>query len=677
MPLGIFFKNLQQFFNKPLTTSPSHSGLDVGEIPYPPDSYESTAWRYYEKMLEIETERTKIYSQVENCITGDTKISLLDGRDVCIKDLSTDKYFWVYSCTPRGKVVPGKAISLGVKRRNAELVEVTLDNNEKIKCTPDHKFMMRDGTYKEAKDLKSGDSLMPLYRGLVPYNHTVASVKSLDQREDVYDITVEKYHNFALTAGVLISNCDDESDLLTAVMDTYAEETTQRDPDIARTIWVESKNPVVKDHITRLFDRLDVEDKIYGIARSIVKYGDLFMKLYLKPQYGIESWVMFSPYHCVRLEKEGILKGFYLGTELPGDPKNLEPNHLPWELVHWRLMGKAVDLLYGTSAIASGMRIYRKLMMMEDHLVIYRVLRAPDRFVHYLDCGDVSPDVAQRMAQKYASQLKKDRMLDATTSPIEGVKEAYKPPAAVDDIVFPLTKNKQSKIEKLAGSNNFSDVYDIEYMLKRLLSCLRVPPGYLGIEKEGGLFDSKNALVQQDVRFARQCKKLQRAIIIGFVRLGQIELMYNNLDARDPQNEFTVSMPPISYLEEAQRNAVIQTRVDIMGKLADLGVTLKLNRVAWLTYILRTFGRFTDDIIRQYLSGMPGEALGAAEPTPEEKEAIDRVVAKQGVKAILDSIGELHSMRGPTSVRSLDVPSVSEPLPEQQKPGTAFREGGA
>jgi len=157
------------------------------------------------------------------CLTGNTKISLLNGTEVPIKDLPTDKDFYVYSCTPEGEIVPGHAHSARVTRKNAELVEVTLDNNESIRCTPDHPFMMRDGTYKEAKDLKSGDSLMPLYKRLSENrdgwlanhikwvhpisNHKVLSVRHLDQREDVYDLTVEKYHNFALSSGVFVHNC--------------------------------------------------------------------------------------------------------------------------------------------------------------------------------------------------------------------------------------------------------------------------------------------------------------------------------------------------------------------------------------------------------------------------------------------------------------------------------------
>jgi hypothetical protein len=102
------------------------------------------------------------------CFTGDTKVSLMNGTEVTFKDLVekySDKQFYVYSYDIENQeIVPGLAHSPRLAKQNSKLVEVELDNGEKIKCTPDHLFLMRDGTYKEAQDLKENDSLMPLYR---------------------------------------------------------------------------------------------------------------------------------------------------------------------------------------------------------------------------------------------------------------------------------------------------------------------------------------------------------------------------------------------------------------------------------------------------------------------------------------------------------------------------------
>jgi len=102
-----------------------------------------------------------------HCFTSDTKVSLLNGNEVSFKELATGKYgdkFWVYSCDDKGNVVPGLAHSVRKTRSRADIVKVTLDNGEVIKCTPDHLFMLRDKTYIKASEMTPGTSLMPLYR---------------------------------------------------------------------------------------------------------------------------------------------------------------------------------------------------------------------------------------------------------------------------------------------------------------------------------------------------------------------------------------------------------------------------------------------------------------------------------------------------------------------------------
>ncbi len=102
------------------------------------------------------------------CFTGDTKIPLLDGNTYTLEELADrDGHFYVYACKPDGKIVIAPATAMKT-RANAELVEVTLDNGEKILCTPDHEFMLRDGAYLQAIDLATGESLMPFYSQLDP-----------------------------------------------------------------------------------------------------------------------------------------------------------------------------------------------------------------------------------------------------------------------------------------------------------------------------------------------------------------------------------------------------------------------------------------------------------------------------------------------------------------------------
>lgn len=103
------------------------------------------------------------------CFTADTAISLLQGGSMTMAELHA-RYghggeFWVYAAGPDGSIVPGRAHSPRITKM-AAVVQVTLDNGACVRCTADHRVMLRDGSYCAAGQLRSGDSLMPLYRRL-------------------------------------------------------------------------------------------------------------------------------------------------------------------------------------------------------------------------------------------------------------------------------------------------------------------------------------------------------------------------------------------------------------------------------------------------------------------------------------------------------------------------------
>ncbi len=171
------------------------------------------------------------------CFTKETKVRLADGRSVdfetIIEEQKQGKRHWTFSVNPSTKSIETTEITNPrLTRINSELVEVTLDNDERVRCTPDHRFLLRDGSYKEARELSVGESLFPLYFKdaenvpdrtveasnsdsgqpipvLAPTNHRVKRVISLTEREDTYDLTTSPWHNFALSAGVFVHNSID------------------------------------------------------------------------------------------------------------------------------------------------------------------------------------------------------------------------------------------------------------------------------------------------------------------------------------------------------------------------------------------------------------------------------------------------------------------------------------
>ena len=154
------------------------------------------------------------------CFTGDTKVKLLDGRTRTMKEIAEEfaqgKELWVYASDEKGDFKPGKVTAAWETHKVNELVRVTLDNGEVIECTPEHLFMLRDGSYEEAQNLTAGVSLMPMYLRVdrKGYKQTkgkdiqVVSVERVQCNEvPVYDLEVERWHNFRLAAGVMVHNC--------------------------------------------------------------------------------------------------------------------------------------------------------------------------------------------------------------------------------------------------------------------------------------------------------------------------------------------------------------------------------------------------------------------------------------------------------------------------------------
>ena len=102
------------------------------------------------------------------CFSGDTKIALVDGRNISFVELVGEhglgKEHYCYTAMDDGKIGIQKIENPRKTKIDSEVIKLTLDNNEEIVCTPDHLFMLRDGTYKHAYELKSNDSLMPFKR---------------------------------------------------------------------------------------------------------------------------------------------------------------------------------------------------------------------------------------------------------------------------------------------------------------------------------------------------------------------------------------------------------------------------------------------------------------------------------------------------------------------------------
>jgi len=128
------------------------------------------------------------------CFAGDTKVALVDGRSLSFLDLITEqdqgKTHFCYTIGKNGSIGVEQILNVRRTKINAAVIQITLDTGESITCTPDHRFMLRDGSYKAAEDLTTDDSLMPLYRKRSNINEPGITI---DDYEMVWDVQSERW----------------------------------------------------------------------------------------------------------------------------------------------------------------------------------------------------------------------------------------------------------------------------------------------------------------------------------------------------------------------------------------------------------------------------------------------------------------------------------------------------
>jgi hypothetical protein len=441
---------------------PERYGIDPARFERESPSTPSI-WEFYRNKVQITRERLEAYR--DYCLTEDTKISLLNGTEKTIGELfDLDGDIWVYSYDLKTrKVVPGKVIRLYKTGINRPIVKVTLDNGESIRCTPNHPFLFKEGEYRRADQLQAGDSLMPIGSGyLQPTNHKVISVEPAGLA-DIYNITVDKYHNFALSAGVFVKNTEmDFDDLVSAVLDAMAEDCTQPDMISGRIVWISSENQDVVKLLTKLFDKLEIEDRVASIIREAAKYGDCFLRNWYRRGEGIIALEYYEPQRVFRVEEKGRMRGFTIDSTLEMRSESILYN--PWDFIHFfRAIGRLrPDQTYGDSLCRPARRLWRKLQMVEDSIIMYRLKMAPDRFIFYVDCGEASASESVEILRMWRRALKKQVLYQ----PDQGrLRVDYNPWCLTPNTIVPLVDGRNLTLQQILdeyGTNRSFSVYSFD-----------------------------------------------------------------------------------------------------------------------------------------------------------------------------------------------------------------------
>ena len=327
---------------------------------------------------------------------------------------------------------------------------------------------------------------------------------------------------------------------ISTALDIYAEEATTPDAN-GYILQVYSESKRIKSILVDLFvNTLDINTNLPMWIRNMCKYGDNFVYLKLDPDKGVTGCLQLPNIEIERLER-GVDSRTYNATinvnrkALKFTWKARDAEFNTWEVAHFRLLGDDRKLPYGTSMLEKARRIWKQLVLAEDAMLIYRTSRAPERRVFKVYVGNMDDKDVEPYVQRVANKFKRDQVVDRKTGNVD---LRFNQMAVDQDYFIPVRDPAQaSPIETLAGAQNLSEIADIEYIQKKLVTALRIPKAYLGFEEPVG--DGKN-LSLLDIRFARTINRIQKSAIAEMNKIAIIHLFLMGFE--DELSNFTLQL---------------------------------------------------------------------------------------------------------------------------------------
>jgi hypothetical protein len=347
-------------------------------------------------------------------------------------------------------------------------------------------------------------------------NHKIKSIESIGPI-DVYDVTVEQFANFA-TDSCIISNTMDMDPILASALDIYADECLSAN-ELGKILVVHAEDDNIKGILTNLFyDVLNIEHNLWSWTRNVCKYGDFYMRLYISPEYGVYQIEPISAYNVERLENTDPLNKNYVKFQIrPTDTSQVETLE-SFECAHFRLLSDSNFLPYGKSMMEGARRVWKQLSLMEDAMLIHRIMRAPEKRIFKLDVGNIPPQDVDTFMEKAISKMKKVPYIDPNTGDYN---LRFNLQNMVEDFYLPVRgSDSGTSIDTLSGME-FTGIDDIEYLRNKLMAALKIPKAFLGYEEE---LSGKATLASEDVRFAKTIGRIQKVLVSELEKIAIVHL---------------------------------------------------------------------------------------------------------------------------------------------------------
>jgi hypothetical protein len=423
----------------------------------------------------------------------------------------------------------------------------------------------------------------------VTYNHFVQTMMiEVDRRRSFQDF-----------------NTMDYTPEISSALDIYADESLTKD-EFGDILTINSDNERIKSILDNLFDDvLSVNDNLWHWIRSTCKYGDHFTLLDVQENKGVVGYLDLK---AQEMRREEAFDDKIKSVKFIWDAGDTTFDH--WQIAHFRLTEDQSRMPYGTSQIESARLIWKQLQLSEDAMIIYRITRAPERRVFYIDVGSINPADVDNYIEEIKHSIKRTPQVTESTGNIDF---RYHSMAPDEDFFIPRRNDKNSEIDTLPGASNLDDIADIEYLQAKLFAALKIPKAYLTFDED---INAKATLATEDVRFARTINRIQQSIIATLNHIAIVHLFALGFRDKDQLTEFTISLTNPSTQSEIEKLELWDQKATVFSNMWD---ETTLSPISWVWGMKNIFN-FSDDEIKaiakqQFIEGkmkrdIEDEAIG-------------------------------------------------------------------
>jgi len=391
----------------------------------------------------------------------------------------------------------------------------------------------------------------------------------------------------------------DSDAIIASALDIYADESTMKS-EYGDVLEIKTDNQQIKEILHNLFyDIVNIEFNLWPWVRNMCKYGDFFLKLDIDERYGITNVVPLSVYDVSRMEGLDPENPEYVKflIESTTSEHRYKPEHSAtreelenYEVAHFRLLSDSNYLPYGKSQIEGGRKTWKQVSLMEDAMMIHRIMRAPEKRVFKIDIGNIPPAEVDNYMQKIVSKMKKAPVVEEGTGDYN---LKYNMQNITEDFFLPVRGGDSgTQIDSLPGLT-YEATEDIEYLKHKLLSSLRIPKAFLGYEESIG---SKATLAAEDVRFARTIERIQRITLSELTKIAIVHLYAQGYQDSDLVNfELDLTNPSTIYEQE---------KVELWNNKTSLASSMIQDGLVSSKWIYKNIFGFTDDEIKEEDEGI-------------------------------------------------------------------------